>query len=199
MDADGLVVKITLDGDTRDLAEELRIPLWNLSVELASQPAWYAFWSAMLAEAQIMLDETKGSLEKITAQVSSEIRNDYKRMSIKVTEAQLSEEVILDPRIETEKVKLLRYKRAVELIKVAVKSFEQRAQTLITLGYRESKQVDVDPTIRIPDRQSGPIGVTRDQILAEMRAKREKEEQEANPSFAAVEPEEKRPIIGGKR
>lgn len=193
MDAEGLVVKLILDGDTRDLAEELRIPLWNLSVELASQPAWYAFWSSILAEAQIALDETKGSVEVMVAQVSSEARHDYKKMSLKITEAQLSEEVTLDPRVQAKKADLLKKKRAVDLVKVAVKAFEQRAQTLITLGYRESKQVDVDPTVRVPDRKRGAIGVTRDGMLAEMKAKRERE------SGGVDETAAKAPVkIGGK-
>lgn len=169
MDANGLVIKLIVGGEQRDLDKELEVDMINLSQELAAQPAWYAFYAALLAEAQLLFDEEKRICNTMYAQVSSETRLHYKVQSLKITEKQLEEEVLLDNRIQASESRLLRKKRTLELLKVAVKSFEQRLQSLITIAHREKALSNVDPTIRGDrgDRRSYAVPTIVKQVIPE--------------------------------
>jgi len=146
MKAEGLTIILDVQGEDIDLKAQLDINEANLMGELASQPAWYAYWASLLAQANLDLEHEKGEFDSFKAEISAEIRKRLVRDEKKVTEKMVETEVFMDTRIAAKKAKLLEKKRAVAYLSVAEKAFSQRMKALETMGFLEGRQRDASRT-----------------------------------------------------
>ena len=178
MNADGLSIHMTIEGEDRNLGKELAVNMDNLSEELASQPSWYEYYGSLYADASVVLSKAKSYHEQLSAEVATERRSLRKGTGIRLSEKQVESEVNADTRVIAAKDKVLQAQRGVEYLKVAARAFEQRLQVLISISQLAKKQMDVDPTIR-RDPSSPRTGRElptqgKDDYLQELRALREK-------------------------
>lgn len=146
-----VVLTLNIGDETRHLDQELAINHSNptlLSMELASQPSWYAYYAALGVEATALYDLSKSAYEQVYAQVTSQIRSAAQDSSKKITEKQIELEATIHPEVVSAKNKLLEDKKKVALLKVAITSFEQRLQTLMSICAFERVQLQNDPSFK---------------------------------------------------
>jgi hypothetical protein len=167
MDSSRLSIKLSLGKEVRDLKDELDVHIPNLSEELAAQPAWYAYYASLLAEASSDHEQEKSSFDKIEAEVSSETRKRLKMADPKTTEKKIESAVQMDPRVQSLRQSLIEKRRTVDILKVAVKSFEQRLQAMISIAALERMQMQIDPMVRQPQPSPAPRPViqTKEEAL----------------------------------
>lgn len=149
MKADGLKIEIVLgDGSRRNVREELKIDLSQLSEELMDQPSWYAYYGSLLAEAEVQLEEGKAEYDSLVGEVSSEIRAKGGPTKLKVTEKQVALDTEMDSRVRGSRARLIGMKKTYVNLKVLVRAFDQRMEALKSLSHVDNRNRNQDPTVR---------------------------------------------------
>lgn len=157
MRAKDLPIKIMIGTDQRDLARELEIEQADLYGELSSQPSWYAYYATLMVESGISYDQAKSELENLQAEVANSIRADAAKGAAKITEKRIELEVTANSRVQSKKRAVQQKHREHETLKVVVKAFEQRLQSLISLCTLERIQFKGEEHTTNPTRGSSPF------------------------------------------
>lgn len=129
-----------------NLASELKIDSVTLNTELKKQPTHYAFLSMVFERVNILVEELESSLEKRYNQLYVEFKTDtsttYYQKAKKLPSDDLCKSLVLsDKRYTILKRKLIFTKQQRNILKTAVKSFEQRAFLIQTLSANNRKQL----------------------------------------------------------
>lgn len=113
-----------------DLKKHLAINKYALDEELENQAVIYFEISENCAEALSYRDEAKQAVELVDAEVADAIRKDFARRDEKLTEAKLSQEVLLSAKHVTAYQDYLDTKKNAELWMALKESFSQKGHAL---------------------------------------------------------------------
>lgn len=105
---------------TPNLQEELTVDEAGINDQLANQPALFAFYAVLYAQA-------KQEIEKYEALYISTLREHYSDKGVKISETRLKAELALDESYNTLKEKEL-------VLKEVKEAFQQRKDMLISLA-----------------------------------------------------------------
>lgn len=167
-------VRILLGTEQRNLGQELEINQGDLAGELVTQPSWYAYYATLMAEAGIVYDQVRSEFESLQADVSNTVRTDAIRSGERITEKKIETLVAAKPVIQAKKRLLQEKKREYELLKVVVRSFEQRLQALISLCSMErirfkGEENATNPSSPLPASSINGRPTAREEMLEELQ------------------------------
>jgi len=133
---------VEFEGKERELNKELSIDLDDLVMELARQPAEYSYWLAMRANAHNLYEEKKSAHSFLEEEVAARFREQAVYQGIKRTVKEVDQLVAVDGSVKSSSKELLELSRAKTYLDVAVKSFEQRMQALVSISKMEMYQME---------------------------------------------------------
>jgi len=124
-----------------NLREEIKVNAEDLSKEFAEQSGKYAYWASLEANAEGLVNKLEDERNAMFAVLGEETRATLKEEQPKPpTEAQIKNTVNQDESYQQATSTLRKAELQWKLLKVAKKSFEQRANMLISLGATQRKE-----------------------------------------------------------
>lgn len=117
-----------------DIPEVFALDEANLSNDMMSQAALYAFFAAKLAEAEKELAKVEFTLDMEYAKADEDFRLDLDTNNRKYTEAVIKSLITRDESYQKVKNKQIEAQYVVDLLKAIVKALQMRAEMLISLG-----------------------------------------------------------------
>lgn len=137
-------IKVTEYYDHEKATKDLREYDADLSIEFMRQPALYAYYSALLVQAEAQYDRLSHTAEIGAARLDQAVRDEAAKAGSKVTEKQITTRISLDPR-------MIEMERAVRLAKVQVgylkstcQALVQRKDMLMQMGFIARKEQDAN-------------------------------------------------------
>lgn len=132
-----------------DLYEDLRISPENLNTDFCEQPAKYAYWATVAAQARALVDSKKADVERcedylkktLVGELDTEVRRDLEMEGEKVTEAKVTNGIYVHEKYRAEQQKLydlkdelLKLQSELAVLDIAREAMNQRKDMLISLG-----------------------------------------------------------------
>lgn len=142
-------VKTKTSENTLNLAEDLKIDPMNINENFCSQPALYAYWATVCAQARALVDKKKAELDRaddylrktLVGELDAEVRQQMEMDGEKVTEGKVTNAIYKHPRYieQQEKIyalkdELLALQQQWTVLDIAKESMNQRKDMLISLG-----------------------------------------------------------------
>jgi hypothetical protein len=119
----------------------------DLNVDLMRQPGIFAYYSALLAQAEEQFDRLKNTSDLVEAKVDAEVRGEALKAGTKVTEAQIKSKVILHPKLRAVNTMVIKAKEQVNLLKGTCEALRQRNNSLIQLAVNMREEMKGGPMI----------------------------------------------------
>jgi len=116
------------------IQKELEVDESNYQKAFIEQPAKYAFWSAVLQEAKLVLKQQEDLLERKHAECYNKAYQKYLEEGIRPTKDLLEAQIALDPAYQEAQNRVNTADYSMGRVQFIVKVFEQRAQMLISYG-----------------------------------------------------------------
>ena len=114
----------------------------DISIELMRQPGLFAYYSALLVQADAQVDRLESSVDILSAKLDSVIRSEAAKTSTKLTETQVKSRIAMDSRM-MDLQRLLRDARSeAGYLKGTCTALVQRKDTLMQLAYLMRKELD---------------------------------------------------------
>ena len=142
-------VKTKTAENTMDLAEDLKIDPMNINENFCSQPALYAYWATIAAQAKALVDKKKAELDRaddylkktLVGELDAEVRQQMEVDGEKITEGKVTNAIYKHTRYveQQEKIyalrdELLNLQQQWTVLDIAKESMNQRKDMLISLG-----------------------------------------------------------------
>lgn len=142
-------VKTKKSENTVDLAEDLRIDSANINEAFCEQPAKYAWWATVAAQAKALVDRKKLEVDRkddyirktLIGELDVEVRQELEMNGEKVTETKVTNNIYCHPRYKEETDELYELKSELNTLQqnlttleIAKESMNQRKDMLISLG-----------------------------------------------------------------
>lgn len=147
-----------------DLGEDLQIDSTNINEAFCEQPAKYAWWATIAAQAKAIADRKKMEVDRqdeyikktLIGELDSEVRMELEMNGEKVTETKVTNSIYIHPKYKEEssilyelKKEYLELQEQVVTLEIAKESMNQRKDMLISLGAQLRQEVgNVDLTIK---------------------------------------------------
>lgn len=130
--------------------EDLKIDIYKLEEECASQPSLYMDYGEEFAEALFERDLAKQNLKIVTSQVTSKVRTDPKLYGViegarGYTEAAYQAAVDVSEEVKEAEMRLIKAQKEVEIQRTAKEAFEDRKRQLTNLVHLILGQYYSDP------------------------------------------------------
>jgi len=120
----------------------------DVSQSLIEQPGKYAYYASLYAYATHRYEEAKADLQVTEAKSEQNFRQSYGAGDNRLTVKQVETHVVMDSNVKQAKLDLRTRKLEKDLAKAAVDSFEQRMQSLISIGAMQRAELKgTDATI----------------------------------------------------
>lgn len=119
---------------TYNVGEELSIDVTDLDNDFVEQPAKYAWWAVLAETAKNFKEEQEAELERVEAEADKRVRVDLELNGVKITETIVARNIKLDSDYQKQLEKSLRAKRSAMMLDRVAKAFDQRLDSLISLG-----------------------------------------------------------------
>lgn len=144
-----ITVRTKSSENTVDLAEDLKIDVNNINEAFCEQPAKFAWWSTVAAQAKSLVDRKKLQIDAqedylkktLTGELDYEIRASLEMNGEKVTETKVTNGICSHERYKAEREKLYGLREELidlqdkaTLLDIAKESMVQRKDALISLG-----------------------------------------------------------------
>lgn len=142
-------VKTRNNQNVMNLADDLKIDEDNINEAFINQPALYAWWATVAAQARAIADKTKLEVERqedyirktLTGELDAEVRQQLEMDGEKITESKVTNGIYQHDlyKEETEKLyelkeKYLKDNENAVLLEIGRDSMNQRKDALISLG-----------------------------------------------------------------
>lgn len=119
--------------------KDLDINPEDLDVEFARQPGKYARWASLLNDARDKRERLEVALGSVEAESRSHHRRSKRRL--KLTEMDINDRVKLDPDVLELRRRILDAKHVEGVLKVAVRSFEDRRDMMVSIGAHQRNEL----------------------------------------------------------
>ena len=144
-----ITVKTKSSETTLDLAKDLQIDPMNINEAFCEQPAKFAWWATVAAQAKALVEKKKAEIEQteeylkktLVGELDAEVRTALEMNGEKVTEGKVTNGIYAHPRYqETQKrvfdlrAELLDLQQKYAVLDIAKESMNQRKDMLISLG-----------------------------------------------------------------
>ena len=144
-----ILVKTRQSEVKMDLCEDLKIDSFNISEDFCEQPAKYAYWATVAAQAKSLVDHKKSEVERLedylkktlVGELDSVVRQELDMNGEKITESKVTNGIYIHPKYkETQKKlyalkdELLELQKQSDMLNVAKDAMNQRKDMLISLG-----------------------------------------------------------------
>lgn len=144
-----VTVKTKNSENTVDLNEDLRIDSENINEAFCEQPAKFAWWATVAAQAKSLVDRKKLEIEAqddylkktLTGELDYEVRTSLEMNGEKVTESKVTNGIYSHETYKSERDKLFAMKQELldlqaqaTVLDIAKESMIQRKDALISLG-----------------------------------------------------------------
>ncbi len=144
-----ITVKTKMSTNRIDLYEDLKITPETLNQDFCDQPAKYAYWATVAAQAKALVDRKKLEIEKqddylkktLTGELDSVVREQLEMNGEKVTETKVTSGINTHELYKAEREKLnslkdelLELQENATILDIATQSMNQRKDALISLG-----------------------------------------------------------------
>lgn len=128
--------------DHKKASADLREYNADLTLELMRQPGLFAYYNALLVQAEAQFDRLKASVDVLDAKLASGYRAKAAAAGDKTTEAQVKAAVTTDSRM-IDLQRLVRDARAeVGYLKGTCQAFAQRKDSLMQMAYLSRKELE---------------------------------------------------------
>ena len=132
-----------------DLNEDLRIDPMNISADFCEQPAKYAYWATVTAQAKSLVERKRLEVEKLedylkktlVGELDGEVRRELEMNGEKITETKVVNGIFVHPKyVETQeklyslKEELVDLQQKFAVLDIARDAMNQRKDMLISLG-----------------------------------------------------------------
>ena len=132
-----------------NLAEDLKVAMENINECFIEQPAKYAYWATVAAQAQSLVDHKKLEVDKqeeylkktLIGELDTEVRQELEMNGERVTETKVTNGIYVHPRyLEHQEIlfelrqELLDLQENSTILNIAKDSMMQRKDVLISLG-----------------------------------------------------------------
>ena len=171
-------VKTKKSENTVDLAEDLKIDSANINEAFCEQPAKYAWWATVAAQAKALVDRKKLEVDRkddfirktLIGELDAEVRQELEMNGEKVTETKVTNSIYCHPRYKEEigelyalKSELNALQQNLTTLEIAKESMNQRKDMLISLGAQLRQEGNnVDLSLRqMSDKANGVVGSRR--------------------------------------
>lgn len=139
-------IKVTTDDGeeiVEDLFEATRIDQNDLSKEFSQQPALQAWWGKLYADALHELQSITQNIDIVRAGWANEIRKKASQDGKKITEAGMTEALLLHPEAEELADMLNDAKHKENLLKKAYEAIKVKGDMLVSLGAQQRSEMGV--------------------------------------------------------
>lgn len=167
-------VKTRTSTTQMDLAEDLKIDSVDINQAFCDQPAIYAYWATVAAQAKALYDRKKLAVDKkedyikktLVGELDTEVRMELEMNGEKVTETKVTNGIYVHSRYKEEiaelyemKEELLELQAQVTTLEIAKDAMNQRKDMLISLGAQLRQEGgNVDITIKqMANKASGIV------------------------------------------
>lgn len=146
---------LTLEVKTRtavnqlNLGEDLRIDPMNLSTDFCEQPAKFAYWATVAAQARALVDRARLKVDQmeenikksLMGELDAEVRQTMELDGVKITEAKVQSNIYTHPKyiaameeLQVARAELVELQEQSTMMDVAKDAMNQRKDMLISLG-----------------------------------------------------------------
>lgn len=144
-----ITVKTRSSENTVDLAADLAIDTMDINRAFCEQPAKYAWWATVAAQAKALVERKKMEVEKLddylkktlVGELDSEVRMTLETNGEKITETKVTNGIFAHPKYKSAqqnlyalKEELLELQQKYAVLDIARDSMNQRKDMLISLG-----------------------------------------------------------------
>lgn len=144
-----ITVRTRSSENTVDLAEDLAIDTMDINKAFCEQPAKYAWWATVAAQAKALVERKKSEVEKLddylkktlVGELDSEVRMTLEMNGEKVTETKVTNGIFAHPKYKSSqkelyalKDELLELQQRYAVLDIAKDAMNQRKDMLISLG-----------------------------------------------------------------
>lgn len=158
-----------------DLGKDLAIDSANINESFCSQPALYAWWATVAAQAKALADKKKMEVDRqdeyikktLVGELDAEIRQELEMNGEKVTEGKVTNAIYVHPKYKEEltelyalKEELLELQGQVTTLEIAKEAMNQKKDMLISLGAQLRQEGNnVELTLKqLGDKASSIVG-----------------------------------------
>lgn len=157
---DVLKIKVRLSNGTvkeYDVEEELRVTKEDLDTHFIEQSGKYAWWGVLAEVAKSYKEEQEAELDRIEAEADNRVREQLELDGIKITESIVSRNIKLDEQFKAQQKLFIKAKRNAQTLDRIVKAFDQRLDSLISLGANLRKEENNSDVKLLQEKAKGII------------------------------------------
>lgn len=172
-----ITVKTKTSENTVDLGEDLKINISDINQDFCEQPAKFAWWATVAAQAQSLVDRKRLDVDRqddyirktLVGELDTEVRNEMEMNGEKATEAKVSSRIYSHDKYQAEVNKLYMWREELlELqlqaarLNAAKDAMVQRKDALISLGAQ----------LRLEGNNVSDLSIKAAEVIKESKARK---------------------------
>ena len=134
------VVDYNGEATTYSVKQELAVDEHDYQQEFLSQPAKYAFWTAVLQKARLVLAGQQAQLDKLHARLYQQVVHKLDQEGVRATKDLVESRILQDDAYQQQLATVNNCEYSAGQVQYLVKAFEQRKDMLVQFGASQRQE-----------------------------------------------------------